>query len=214
MKTYLIILILFVTAVAKAQRSNDVIQLTHYVFNEFTPGTVTMKSGETSYQILNYNILTNEMIFNTDGKFLAIANPENVDTVYIADRKFIPLNNKFYEVLVNAEMPLLLEFTATISEPGTPTGYGGSSTTTASTSYKSLIGSSGAYSLKLPENFKVVPGFVYWIMKDGQLQKVANVKQLAKIFPDKKDVINDAIKKNDLKLSKREDIIMLIRLIE
>ncbi len=175
---------------------------------------VKMKSGETSNQVLNYNILTNEMIFNNAEKYLAIASPENVDTIYINNRKFIPLNNKFYEVLVNSHMPLLLEFTSTISDPGASTGYGGTSTTTAATSFKSLINAGGAYELKLPDGFTVKPGYGYWIMKDGKLEKAANTKQLIKIFPDKKDMINYAVKKNDLKLSRREDIIRLVKLIE
>ncbi len=84
-----------------ATHIDQTVKLVQYVFNEFSPGTVKVKSGETYNQVLNYNILTNEMIFDNDGKYLAIANPENVDTVYISERKFIPLNNKFYEVLVN-----------------------------------------------------------------------------------------------------------------
>lgn len=212
-KCFLAILILFSNFI-NAQHVDPGVKLYHYVFNEFNPGTVKMKSGETYSQILNYNILTNEMIFNNSGKYLAIASPENVDTIYISNRKFIPLNNKFYEVLVNSSMSLLLEFTSSISEPGTSIGYGGTSTTTASTSFKSFVNSGGAYDLKLPDGFKVVPGYVYWVLKNGQLEKVGSVKQLIKIFPDKKDIINDAVKKNDLKLSKREDIITLIKLIE
>ena len=197
-----------------AQDINEGVTLSHYVFNEFNNGIVKMKSGEAYNQQLNYNILSGEMIFNNAGKYMAIASPENVDTVYISNRKFIPLNNKFYEVLLNSSTPLLLEFTSTISEPGASTGYGGNSTTTAVTSFKSLVNTGGAYELKLPDGFKVKPGYAYWIMKYGELEKVANAKQLIKIFPEKKDMINDAIKKNDLKLSKREDIIMLVKLIE
>ncbi|MDQ6761360.1 MAG: hypothetical protein M3015_01895 [Bacteroidota bacterium] len=214
MKILILILSPFCTAHLYAQNLNDGVKLFQYVFNEFTPGTVKLKSGETSSQLLNYNILTNEMIFNDNGKYLAIANPENVDTVYIGTREFVPLNNKFYEVLVNAKMPLLLEFTASISEPGTSTGIAGNTTTSAATSYKSLVNSGGAYELKLPDNFKVKQGYAYWIMKDGEMEKIPNAKQLIKIFPDKKDIINDAIKKKDLKLSKREDVIMLVKLIE
>ena len=177
---YLIILNILFTANAYAQQSDTAIKLSHYVFNKFTQGTVKMKSGETSNQVLNYNILTNEMIFNNAGKYLAIASPENVDTVYINDRKFIPLNNKFYEVLVNSGMPLFLEFTATISEPGISTGYGGTSTTTAATSFQSLINTGGAYQLKLPDGYIVKPGYAYWIMKDGKLKKATNAKQLNK----------------------------------
>lgn len=214
MKTYLFILTLLYTIQINAQDINEGVTLSHYVFNEFSSGTVKMKSGEAYNQQLNYNILTGEMIFNNAGKYMAIASPENLDTVYISNRKFVPLNNKFYEVLLNSNTPLLLEFTSTISEPGAATGYGGNSTTKAATSFKSLVNTGGAYELKLPDGFKVKPGYAYWIMKDGELEKVANAKQLIKIFPDKKDVINDAIKKNDLKLSKREDIIMLVKLIE
>ncbi len=182
-----IIFLLFVFAKSvSAQKVNEPVKLTHYVFNEFSPGTVKMKSGESYNQVLNYNILTNEMIFNNAGNYLAIASPENVDTVYINDRKFIPINNKFYEVLVNSGMPLLLEFTSTISEPGVSTGYGGTSTTAAATSFQYLINAGGAYELKLPDEYIVKPGFVYWIMKDGKLKKAANAKQLNKHFGIKK----------------------------
>lgn len=214
MKTFLFTAFLFCAAFVGAQNINAPDTLTHYVFNEFTPGIVRLKTGQVSAQVLNYNILTNEMIFNNNGKYMAIADPGSVDTVYINDRKFIPLNKKFYEVLVESDLPLLQEFTASILEPGASLGYGVSSRSAASTSYKSIIANGGAYKLALPSGFTVKPGYLFWIMKDGQLEKISTTKQLIKIFPAKKDVINDAIKRNDLKLSKREDIIMLIRFIE
>lgn len=207
-----IIFLLFVFAKSvSAQKVNEPVKLTHYVFNKFSPGTVKMKSGESYNQALNYNILTNEMIFDNRGIYLAIASPEKVDTVYINDRKFIPLNNKFYEVLVNSKMPLLLEFTSSINEPGASIGFGGTSNTTAATSFKSLVNSGGAYELKLPDGFKVMPGFSYWVMKEGKLEKAGNAKQLIKFFPDKKDFINDFIKKNNTNFSRREDIIELVK---
>lgn len=134
MKSFLFLIIVFSCNRGYSQHVKQGIKLVHYVFDEFSPGTVKMKSGETSNQVLNYNILTNEMIFDNEGKYLAISHPENIDTVYINERRFIPLNNKFYEVLIAPGMPLLLEFSASVSEPGTSTGYGGTSSTTASTS--------------------------------------------------------------------------------
>lgn len=197
-----------------AQNTNQPVTLTQYVFNQFTPGIVKMKSGETYNQSLNYNIVSDEMIFDNNGTYMAIAQPENVDTVYISDRKFIPLNHKFYGVLLNGKLPLLLEFTATIHEPGTPTGYGGTSNTTTASALKSLISTSGAYSLKLPDGYAVIPGFAFWILKNGKLEKAGSEKQLIKIFPDKKDVIKDLVKKNNTNFSKREDIIALIKQVE
>lgn len=184
------------------------------MFNEFTPGIVKLKTGAVTAQVLNYNIITNEMIFDNNGKYMAVADPSGVDTITINDRKFIPINGKFYEVLVESKLPLLEEFTAKIIAPGAPVGYGQNSEVAAVTSYKSLLSNGYSYELALPSGFSVKPGYIFWIIKDGQLEKISSSKQLIKIFPEKRDLINETIKKNDLKLSKREDIIMLVRFIE
>ena len=197
-----------------AQNINQPVALTQYVFSEFSPGIVKLKSGEVSTQSLNYNIVTNEMMFNNNGTYMAIAQPENVDTVFINNRKFKPLNNKFYEILVDKKFPLLLEFTATIHEPGNPIGYGINSSTNATSNLKSIISSGGSYTLKLPDGYSVNPGYNYWILKDGKLDKAGNDKQLIKIFPDKKDEINDFLKKNNTNFSKREDMVLLVKHIE
>ena len=197
-----------------AQNVNQPVALTQYVFNAFSSGIVKMKSGEVSNQYLNYNIVTNEMIFNNNGSYMAIAQPENVDTVFINNRKFIPLNKKFYEILVDEKFPLLLEFTATIHEPGNPIGYGINSSTNATSNLKSIISSGGSYSLKLPDGYSVIPGYNYWILEDGKLRKAGSDKQLIKIFPDKKDKIKDFLEKNNTNFSKREDMILLVKHLE
>lgn len=211
---YVVVLLLLYSNDLFAQNAGQAVRLLHYVFNGFTPGTVKMRSGETFSRVLNYNILTGEMIFDNNGNFLAIADPQKVDTVYISNRKFIPLNAKFYEVLLPTPMPLLLEFTFTIKEPGTEIGYGITTTTSATTALTSLINSGGAYRLTLPDDFKVLPGYVYWISKNGNLEKAGSVKQLIKIFPDKKDRINDLVKTNDVNFSERENVISLVRQVE
>lgn len=211
---YLLSILLFSTIDANAQPINQSVTLVEYAFGHFSPGIIKMKSGETYNRVLNYNVVTNEMIFKNNGKYLAIANPENVDTVTIRQRKFIYLNNRFYEILFNSKMPLLLEFTATVKEPGTPTGYGNTSTTASASSFKSLISAGGSYQLQLPDGYTVIPGYDYWIMKNGQLEKAGNERQLIKLFPRKKDAIKGFIKKNQTNFSKREDIIMLVKNLE
>ncbi|MCK7537431.1 MAG: hypothetical protein MZV63_43990 [Marinilabiliales bacterium] len=44
----------------------------HYIFPEFTPGTILMKSGRQYEASLNYSTLSEEMIFEDQGKKLAI----------------------------------------------------------------------------------------------------------------------------------------------
>ena len=211
---YLFSILLLSGINANAQPVNKSVILVQYVFDQFLPGNIKMKSGETYDRVLNYNIVTNEMIFENNGKYLAIANPENVDTVTINQRRFIYLNNKFYEILFNSKMPLLLEYTATVKEPGTSTGYGITSNTASASTLKSLISQGGSYTLQLPEGYTVIPGYEYWIMKNGELEKAGNEKQLVKVFPEKKDAIKNFVQKNQTNFSKSEDIVMLLKSLE
>ena len=214
MTKYILIAFLICGNCTQAQNPNQPVKLIQYVFDQFNPGTVKLKSGKSYKQNLNYNTITNEMVFVDNGKFVAIASPESVDTIYISDRKFIPLNNKFYEVLVTGPMPLLAELTATVSEEGTSIGYGSTTTTSATSSYQSLIRDGGAYGLKLPDGFKVTPKQEFYILKDDKLERVGNERQLAKIFPDKKDAIKDLVKKTNTNFSKSEDVAALVKQLE
>ena len=76
-----------------------VLELSHYLFPEFTKGVVLMKTGVKNEALLNYNSLTEEMIFDNKGTKLALGQLDQVDTVYIQNRKFFPLNKKFVEIV-------------------------------------------------------------------------------------------------------------------
>lgn len=55
------------------------------------------------------------------------------------------------------------------------------------------------YSLKLPDDYEVVPYNVYWIKRNGQLKSFSNIGQLKKIYRDKRKVVNDYLKANEVK---------------
>ena len=194
MKKYLLIIYCCFLSTAGAQPISYPVQFTHYVFDSFRVGTVKVKSGKVSSQKLNYNILSNEMIFDDGGTMMAIAHPEEVDTVFILGRKFIPIGDKFYELLTHTATPLLVEFTYKLDDPGAPVGYGNASPVTNANAIRTLIRTGGSNALKLPDDFKVIPGFFFWIMKDGSLQKAGSVKQLSQIFPGKKEMIRQYVK--------------------
>ena len=192
--------------------AQQAVVLSHYVFPAFSKGKVQQKNGSVDEAMLNYNILSKEIVFQSGpAQYLALANPEKVDTVFIMERKFVPVNNGFYELLSNAAYPLFLEYTCTIKEPGSDIGYGMNSVTTASPAVKSLIQSGGAYSLKLPDGFQVVTGSEYWLFKDGKYQKAGTARQLAAILPEKKEKISELVKKNNTNFSKPQDVIDLVQ---
>jgi hypothetical protein len=199
----------FLSMQLNAQINDSPVGLAHYVFGSFTEGTVMMRSGEQSTQQLNYNLVTKEMIFEQAGTYLAIAHPEQVDTIVIQERRFVPVNHAFYEYLGGSTYPFFIEHTCTIREEGASTGFGNTNTT-AATSIKSLQTDGGAYKLKLPDQFKIIPGHTFYIFKDGKYSKVGNEQQLEKIFPEKRQFIKDWVKKNHTGFSKQAEILPLI----
>ena len=192
--------------------AQEAVALAHYVFPSFIKGKVQQKNGSVDEAMLNYNVLSKEIVFESKpGQYMALADPTKIDTVFIQGQKFVPVNNEFYELLTTTAYPLFIQYTCTIKEPGSDIGFGMTSVTTASPAVKSLIQSGGAYSLKLPDGFQVMMGSAFWIFKDSKYQKANSAKQLVAAIPDKKDKINELVKKNNTNFAKRQDVIDLVQ---
>lgn len=191
--------------------AQEAVAVQHYVFEHFSKGTVLQKNGSVDEAMLNYNVLSSEIVFESaPGQFMALAFPENVDTVFILGRRFIPVDHEFYELLVAAKYPLLLQFGCTVKEPGQGVGYGMTSVTGASTAVKSLIQNAGAYKLVLPDGFEVVPVYNYFVRKDGRYYKISNARQILALAPGKKEALSEFIKKNNTNFTQRQDMIDLV----
>lgn len=192
------------------------IKISHYLFPEFTQGVILLRSGEKYNTLLNYNSLTEEMIFEKKGKKLAIAMNEipKVDTIFIKDRKFVTLFNKFVEFVYSSEWELYAEYKCKIEEPGKPVGYGGTSHTSATTSISRLTNDGVVYELKLPDEYKTNPYTIYWLKKNGELNSFINIRQLKILYKDKKDLVKEYLKTNPVKYHDQESIIELIKYLE
>jgi hypothetical protein len=204
-------ILMFGISVCTGIAQNEVKLISHYLFPEFTTGKVLMSTGAVKEFKLNYNSLTEEMIFQYNGTNLAIANPELVDTVYILDRKFIHAKKVFYELLENLPVPLFVHYTCIVTPPGKNSGYGGTSQTSAITSTSTVFSSRGMYDLKLPDDYTINPDSEYLLKKDDTYFRISNTNQVIKCFPEKEDAIKQFVKKNNISFKKEEDIRTLIK---
>ncbi|MGD0343322.1 MAG: hypothetical protein ABSA76_16605 [Bacteroidales bacterium] len=62
------------TSIASSQEQEK--EISHYIFPSFTKGKILLKTGLTQEVMLNYNSITEEMVFEANGTRLALANPE------------------------------------------------------------------------------------------------------------------------------------------
>jgi len=193
-----------------------VTKLDQYLFPEFTTGTVLMKSGVRSEFELNYNTVTEEMLFEDRGQTLAIGYTEQllIDTIIIQDRRFVLLNNKFVELLYQSNYVLFAENNCRILDRGKPTAFGGTSQTSAASAWGTIKSSGGIHELNLPEYYELKPYSEYWLRKNGILKKFSNFNELFKLNSGKKGAIRKFIKENSIEFEDRNDIVKLIKYLE
>lgn len=199
-------LLLSTTVCLKAQ---ETVTLSHYLFPVFQPGVVLLKNGVRNNAKLNYNAASEEMVFDENGKTLAIGDAvlPQIDTVFVADEKFIRINNKFVRILIDKpEIDLFVEHKCRLIPPGKPAAYGGTSQTSSTTSYSSILSDGRVYDLKLPDDYKIIPYNVFWLNRNGKLQSFSNLGQLKKIYRDKKKLVGDYLKKNEVKLANEKSV--------
>lgn len=208
----LFILFCFLSTAADAQEEETA--SSHYLFPEFVRGAVLKSNGVKHGVLLNYNMLTEEMIFDQNGTKLALDLSDPIDTVYIEGRKFFLLKNRFVELLYDSKLALYVENKCKLQDPGTPAAYGGTSQTSATTQYSSYYSQGQLYKLKLPEGNVTEPFCEYWLKKDQKLTKFFNMNQLAKLFKDKKDKYNEYLQKHQVKYNDQHSMIELIKYME
>lgn len=215
MKHICCILISGIIAVTSYAQPNDV-EILHYLFPEFTEGVLLLKTGKKCKGLLNYNALTEELIFENKGKILAIGKNEIqlVDTVKIKDRKFVIMNNKFVEIAYHSKWNLYVEHKCKLEEPGNQSAYGGTSQISAITRYSTISDGASFQQLELPEGYRAIPYMVYWFQKNGQIYKLSNLKAFKKLYKDKKDLMKEYLKANPVKYNDKESIIHLLTYLE
>ena len=213
-KLYFTLLLSFIFLKIFAQSSLHVAN--HYVFNEFNEGTIIMKSGEVYKLPLNYNSLTEEMVFDENGQKMAIGKDKvnEIDTIIIKDKKFIVCKSKFYELISKPQFDLLVLYKCYVKNKGESVGYGISSETASITKYSSINSNSAYYNLNLPGGYDLYPFVSYVIKKGGDFQSFKSMKQLKKIYSNKKELLKTYTNQHEVVFNNVESILQLVQYIE
>ncbi len=204
---------ILVAAVLPASAQMDsAVNLPNFLLPHFTRSIIKFKSNsENKTGMLNYNVVDEEMVFMQPDNYMVLSNPEVIDTVYMAGRKFIPVKKAFYEVLLTGSTPLFMQYKTIAEYAGTPTGYGATSKTQGNTYVKQVYGPVGSVDLKIPDDIKLTEENYYWITTDNSMEKFTNKRQFLKICKDKEKELNDYIDHNDISFKKTYDVVRLVK---
>lgn len=183
--------------------------LPQFLFPSFTKSLIKMKDGRAMTATVNYNMVDEEMIFSQKGSYLALEKPQEIDTVYLQNRKFVPIEKAFYEVLNNGPVALFIQHRSRYSPVGSTTAYGMTSKTLGVTSVRTMQSGNQVRQIDVPENVTISPATVYWIRKNNEMNKFNSEKQFLKLFPENESKLKEFIKTNKIDIKSREDLIKL-----
>jgi hypothetical protein len=189
--------------------------LPHFLFPGFTKGVTMMKKGESFASFLNYNMVDEIMVTELNGSYRYATRLQDIDTIFLEYKKFVPVEKAFFEVLVPGPVTFFLQNKSVYSPIGSSVGYGAKSRSVGPTEAQRFEINTVGYQyndvvkIDLPPNVEVTPASVYWVRKNGTMEKFTTEKQLLNIFPEQKTQLKEFIKKEKLNLKVREDVIKL-----
>jgi hypothetical protein len=198
---------------AFSQKTPDSLQLRPFLFDSFSDGVVLMKSGTKEPGTLNYNSDNQTVYFTKDGGYFILAGLDNVDSIYIRDKKFVAVNDIAYEVLAGkSEAGLVVSYSnklrpmvATTDNNGTSRKNANEVRNTISDNYVGRIYKS---------NFSIEFIAHYWLKKGTRLYKFDTEKQVIKLYWKKENEIREFIKQQKINFYKQEDVIRLFQFCE
>ena len=196
---------------ASQSSTNSSINLPNFLLPNFTRSIIKFKSGgDNKTAMLNYNIVDEEMVFMQPDAYMSLDNPEVIDTVYMAGRKFVPVQKAFYEVLANGSTALLIQYKTTAESEGTPTAYGATTKTQGNTYIRQVYGPRGSVDLKMPDDIKLTEANNYWIRTAGTMVKFSNKRQFLKACGSKEKELSQYIDKNSVNFKKQSEVVKLV----
>lgn len=202
------------SAVAQTDANN---QLPHFLFPGFTMGVTKTKDGKAFSSKLNYNMVDEIMVIEVEGTYRYAKNLNEIDTIFIEYKKFVPAGKVFYEVLSDGDVALFLQNKSTLVPKGSNVGYGSRSQSVGQTDYRrfemqpfNVSSRWDVVNIDLPPNVDVQPASVYWVRKNGEYEKFTNLNKFVKIFPGHEAKLKDFIKKENLSMKSREDLVKLV----
>jgi len=216
MKFYTISIILIVLSFSSYSQ-NKSSQSKHYILSEFSSGSILMKDGTKQIGVLNYNALSENFALKKGEEILALSQSviTNLDTVYVANRKFFRKDGKFYEFLLKSDIELYVEYKCKLSSSTEASGgYGGTSQTTSGISLSSIENEGNLYDIELPEGYNVSLDIEYWVKKDEVLTKITTVNQFKKVYKENKKDIKSYRKKNKVDFKTPSTVLKLVEYLE
>ena len=180
----------------------------HYQFPAFVQGSIILNTGDTVSKLMNYNLVTEEIIVDLGRMKTAYPWSEKVECISIGASKYHFLEDQIYELVVDGEVQLFLHQKQKMQRLGQNTGLGRSSIIDSKEvpPEKHLL-----YEMELPGTFELKKVNAWIVIRNGKKQLFERTGQVPGLFPEIKDELKKYIKRQKLRNFQEEDTKKLIQ---
>ena len=183
-----------------------------YVFSNFLEGIISTKSDGPVKAMLNFNRLSGEFQFLDKNKMrLSFANPENVNDIILNGRRFVYLNNLFYEEIKSGEVSLLSIPRIKILTKGDNVGYGQKSQTSSVRRVTRIDSDNGFYYISKEQDVAIIDETMFFLRKGRKVKEIVGCNTFKRIF-EKNDAqsIDLFVKENVVDFKNERDLVRLL----
>lgn len=181
-----------------------------FLFEEFTPGRVLMRNGAHIDVSLNYDASYREMLYMQDGQLTILLNTQDVDTIFIDHRKFIPINRAFLEICQLPNGLLSINWKLKKVFKGYKGAYGQVTQSHVVSINTNAFQPATNYEQQSVDVTECQNKNQYWVAIDGKPRKFTNKKSLIRLFSNHKKKIENYWVSNSCSFTKPALIIKLV----
>jgi hypothetical protein len=180
------------------------------LYNSFSEGVVLMKDGKQVQAKLNYNTLDNSIVFIQGDQVMVLTGTEMADTVFLNNKKFIGIKNKFYEVTGTDSARLLISYNGKLRPLTATTEHEGSYKKNTNETSNTVTGTYVGQNYKGDFNVEITEQF--FMLRKNKLYNIGTEKNFLKVFGiDKEYVIKQFIDKNHISFKSKSELLRLIK---
>jgi|WetSurMetagenome_2_1015567.scaffolds.fasta_scaffold70508_1 hypothetical protein len=178
-----------------------------YIFPDFQNGKIIMKNQTEVKCKLNYSFLHDEVLFiNENGEKMALANPEDISEVHIANRTFIPGLKGYCEVIERGTIGLVYKWTCNISEKGKEGALGITTDAPSVVQMNRMSFDAKEWKLDVDKEAVVSVEVIPYLKIRSKYVSLKGAKDFFKAIPGKKDEIKTYIDQNPVDFKKELDL--------
>lgn len=185
------------------------------LFSDYKPGVIILKGNKKVNVPVNYDATKHLMMYKQGDDDMILGNIQSVDSIIVDKHRFIPVKNRFYEVIpVNSDF-ILVDWNISMTNIGYRGAYG-QVTHSKVHNYNVSAMTHGIYHTEAKpdtslEVYRRNNKNTYYIIQDKKMKSFRDKKSLLKLFPERKEEIEIILKEEKTMFKSVEDVVNLMK---